>query len=145
MNREVVNYLQIPEAVIETVAARELEELERRDRLYRAGRPKPDLRGRTVILVDDGLATGSTMRAAATAVRLQPARVVVAVPVGAPQACAELRAEVDDLVCVRTPELFQGVGEWYEDFSQTTDDEVRSLLARAAHRTGPAGSRGSHP
>ena len=117
--------------MIDAVAAREQGELERRERAYRDERPAPDVRGRTVILVDDGLATGSTMRAAALALRQQgPARVVVAVPVASREACEEFRGEVDDIVCVATPEPFMGVGRWYEDFSQTTDEEVRSLLAR---------------
>src|SRR5204862_3851522 len=100
---------------------------------YRDGRAALDVRGRTVILIDDGLATGSTMRAAATALRQQqPARIVVAVPVAAAQTCDEFKDEVDDVICAITPEPFYSVGLWYEDFSQTTDDEVRDLLARAA-------------
>jgi putative phosphoribosyl transferase len=96
-------------------------------------RPAPEVQGRTVILVDDGLATGSTMRAAVAALRRQqPTRVVVAVPIAAPEACEELQAEVDDIVCAVTPEPFYAVGLWYKDFSQTTDEEVRELLARAA-------------
>src|SRR5205807_10188772 len=106
--------------VIDAVAAREQQELERRERLYRGDRPSPDVRGRTVILVDDGLATGSTMRAAAAALRQQhPARVVVAVPVAASSVCDEFRDEVDEIVCAATPEPFYAVGLWYEDFSQT--------------------------
>jgi predicted phosphoribosyltransferase len=132
LNPDVVVTLEIPARVIDAVAAREKPELERRQHEYRNGRPEPDLRGRTVLLVDDGLATGSTMRAAVTAVRRQgAARVVVAVPVASPQACSEFRLEVDDFVCLLTPEWFAAVGEWYEDFSQTTDEEVRDLLARA--------------
>jgi len=139
VNEDVVNYLHIPDTVIDEVARRELEELDRRDRTYRDVRPAPAVSGRTVILVDDGLATGSTMRAAAAAMReLEPARIVVAVPVAAPQTCRELRSEVDEVVCVHTPDMFQGVGQWYMDFSQTTDDEVRALLARAAHGSGSA-------
>src|SRR5262249_31276008 len=119
----------IPAEVIERVTAVERDELERRERVYRQGRPSHDVRGRTVILIDDGLATGSTMRAAVRALRQRaPARVVVAVPVSAPETCDELRTEVDDIVCVATPPSFAAVGSWYEDFSQTTDDEVRSLL-----------------
>ena len=107
-------------------------ELERRERAYRDGRPLVPVQGRIAILVDDGLATGSTMWAAVVAVRrLQPARVVVAVPVGARETCEALRKVADDVVCVLTPEPFQAVGLWYVDFSQTTDDEVRQLLARA--------------
>jgi putative phosphoribosyl transferase len=132
VNRDVVRYLNVPEEVIDAVAMEERQELERRERAYRGGRPAPDVVGRTVILVDDGLATGSTMRAAATALRRQsPARIVIAVPVAAPQTCDEFRAEVDDIVCAVTPEPFQAVGLWYQDFSQTTDEEVRDLLERA--------------
>jgi putative phosphoribosyl transferase len=134
-NDDVVNYLRIPGEVIDAVAAEEQRELERRERAYRGDRPPPDVRGKTVILVDDGLATGSTMRAAAAALREQgPARIVVAVPVSAPETCEEFRAEVDEIVCAATPQPFRGVGMWYEDFSQTTDEEVRELLARAATR-----------
>ena len=122
--------------MIQAVAARELRELERRERAYRGDRPALEVRGRTVILVDDGLATGSTMRAAVAALRrLGPARIVVAVPTAAPSTCDEFRHEVDECVCDITPEPFYAVGLWYEDFSQTTDDEVRDLLERAA---GPA-------
>lgn len=132
-NEEVVGYLGIPDAVIDAVAQAEQQELRRRELLYRGARPAPEVRGRTVILIDDGLATGSTMRAAVAALRLQqPARIVVAVPVAAPSTCDELRTEVDQIVCAMTPEPFHGVGQWYEDFSQTTDDEVRTLLERAA-------------
>ena len=133
VNPGVIQALEIPEQVIEDVAAAELRELERRERAYRADRPPPDVRGKTVILVDDGLATGSTMRAAATALRQQgPARIVVGVPVSTPETCDRFRREVDDIVCAITPEVLFGVGAWYRDFSQTTDDEVRDLLARAA-------------
>jgi putative phosphoribosyl transferase len=141
LNEDVVRYLGISDEVIELVAAAEQLELLRRERAYRDDRPAPDLRGRTVILVDDGLATGSTMRAAARALRrLEPARIVVAVPVAAEQTCEELRAEVDEVVCAETPEPFRGVGLWYEDFSQTTDEEVRERLALAAlEQSGAAG------
>ncbi len=112
------------------VAARELEELKRRERLYRGGRPFPDLHGGTVILVDDGLATGATMEAAIQGLRqLKPARIVVAVPVASRETCDALRPLVDDLICAVTPEPFYAVGHWYEDFSQTSDAEVRELLA----------------
>lgn len=132
LNEDVVEYLRIPQSVIDSVAEIELEELERREREYRGNRPEPDVRGKTVILVDDGLATGSTMRAAAEALRQQqPARIVVAVPVSAPQTCDEYRMGVDEIVCAVTPEPFYGVGQWYVDFSQTTDEEVRQLLAKA--------------
>lgn len=146
VNREVVDYLRITGEVIDAVAAEEQRELERRERAYRDGRPPPDVRGRTAILVDDGLATGSTMRAAAAALRRQgPAGIVVAVPVSSPEACDEFRTEVDDIVCAVTPRPFRGVGMWYEDFTQTTDEEVRELLARSAARTGrrAAGAAGS--
>jgi predicted phosphoribosyltransferase len=117
-------------AAIEEVTRAERLELERRERAYRDGRPAMPIAGRTAILVDDGLATGSTMRAAVLAVRrLRPARVVVAVPVGAWEACEALRAIADDVVCPLTPQAFSAVGFWYSDFSQTTDDEVRRLLS----------------
>jgi len=135
LNEDTVRYLSIPGEVIDAVAADEQRELERRERLYRGEHPAPDVRGKTVILVDDGLATGSTMRAAASALRQQkPARIVVGVPVSAPATCDEFRDEVDEIVCAITPEPFQAVGLWYKDFSQTTDEEVRELLARAAAR-----------
>ena len=130
LNDTIVAGLGIPDYLIDAVAAKELEELKRRERIYRGGRPPPDVRGRTVILVDDGLATGATMLAAIKALRqLQPARIVVAVPTAAPDTCEALRAEVDEVVCAITPEPFDAVGRWYEDFSQTTDEEVRELLA----------------
>jgi putative phosphoribosyl transferase len=126
---DVVTALGIPERVIASIAANEEEELERRERSYRDDRPPLEVKGRTVILVDDGLATGSTMRAAAAALRAQhPERLVVAVPVAPPETCASLRNEVDDLVCARAPEPFFAVGNWYDDFSQINDEEVRQLL-----------------
>jgi putative phosphoribosyl transferase len=135
LNEDVVGYLDIPGEVIDAVVADEEHELERRQRLYRGNRPPPDVRARTVILVDDGLATGSTMRAAAAALRKQqPARIVVAVPVSAAETCDEFRMEVDEIICAATPEPFHGVGLWYEDFSQTTDQEVRDLLEKSARR-----------
>jgi len=136
LNEEVVRGLDLPDEVIDEVTTREQQELNRRERMYRGDRPLPDVRGRTVILVDDGLATGSTMRAAVAALRrVQPAHITVAVPVGAPETCAELQDEADEVVCARVPEPFYAVGIWYGDFSQTTDEEVRELLERAAERT----------
>jgi putative phosphoribosyl transferase len=135
LNEEVIRLLRIPAAAIDTVAAQEQQELERRARHYRSGRPALDVHGCTVILVDDGLATGATMRAAAAALRQQqPARIVIAVPVASSVACQELKAEVDEIVCATTPEPFHAVGLWYEDFEQTSDTEVRDLLAHAARR-----------
>jgi predicted phosphoribosyltransferase len=139
INQDVVRGLRIPPATLDAIAAREQQELERRERLYRGDRPAPDVRGRTVILVDDGLATGATMYAAVKALKQQGAgRVVVAVPIAPPETCDQLREVVDDVVCAVTPEPFHAVGLWYEDFSQTTDDEVRDLLARSARVGHPA-------
>ena len=135
LNEEIIRLLRIPEAVIEAVAAQEQQELERRARHYRNGRPALDVQGRTVILVDDGLATGATMRAAVMALRQrQPAHIVIAVPVAARSTCDELRAKGEDLVCAATPEPFHAVGLWYEDFSQTSDAEVRDLLTWASEK-----------
>ena len=132
LNEDVVRALQIPDRVIDAVAAREQEELARRERVYRGDRPPLDVRGRTVILVDDGLATGATMQAAIRALRQQqPARIVVAVPTASLETCDELKREVDEVICATTPDPFYAVGLWYEDFSQTTDEEVRELLARS--------------
>lgn len=132
LNDEIVGALRIPESVIDYVAAKEQQELARREHLYRGNRTAPDVRGRTVILVDDGLATGATMLAAIKALQQQqPARIVVAVPTAAPETCEALRAEVDDVICATTPQPFHGVGLWYQDFSQTTDEEVRNLLSLA--------------
>jgi predicted phosphoribosyltransferase len=132
INADVVDHLRIPARVIDAVVDAELRELERRERLYRGARAEPDVSGKTVILVDDGLATGSTMRAAVEALRQQnPARIVVAVPVSAPETCDEYRMGVDEIICAQTPEPFMGVGMWYRDFSQTTDEEVREILARS--------------
>jgi predicted phosphoribosyltransferase len=133
LNDQVVRALGIPDYVIDAVAAWEERELARRERLYRGERQPPDVRGRTVILVDDGLATGATMHAAIQALReQQPARIVVAVPTASPETCERLKEEVDDVICAVTPEPFYAVGLWYENFSQTTDEEVRDLLARAS-------------
>jgi predicted phosphoribosyltransferase len=136
LNEDVVGPLSIPDQEIRAVAARQLRELARREWLYRGDRPLLDVRGRIVILVDDGLATGSTMRAAVAALRrLGPARLVVAVPTASPSACADLEHEADECICAITPEPFHAVGIWYEDVSQTTDDEVRVLLQRAVAGT----------
>jgi predicted phosphoribosyltransferase len=132
LNREIVEALRIPAAAIDQVAASEQRELERREREYRDARPFPDVEQRTVILVDDGLATGSTMRAAVIALKRKGVRrIVAAVPVAVPAACAELSEMVDEVVCDETPEDFRAVGAWYYNFSQITDAEVRDLLARA--------------
>lgn len=133
LNEEVVSQLPHAEQILEKVTARETVELERRERKYRDGRPQPDLRGRTVILVDDGLATGSTMRAAVMALRKKDVgKIVVAVPVGSPEVCREFEVEVDETICAISPERFHAVGQCYEDFSQTSDEEVRRLLAASA-------------
>jgi putative phosphoribosyl transferase len=133
LNQDVVDEYGIPDVAIDAVARHELAELERREREYRRGRALIDIRDRIVILVDDGLATGSTMRAAVQAVRAyRPARVIVAVPVGAPTTSEEFADITDQTVCARTPEPFTAVGMWYRDFSQTTDDEVRALLQEHA-------------
>ena len=132
LDPDVIEGLGIPPDVVSEVAAREERERLRREREYRDARAEPELRGWTVILVDDGLATGSTMRAAVAALReRQPAKIVVGVPVAAPSSCAELAPEVDEIVCARTPATFRAVGEWYQEFGQTTDEEVRELLQTA--------------
>jgi putative phosphoribosyl transferase len=142
LNEDVVRWYGVPDRAIEAVARAEQAELERREREYRQGRPLIDVRGKTVILVDDGLATGSTMKAAVQAARRHgPAQVVVAVPVGAPASCEEFAGITDETVCARTPEPFSAVGQWYYDFSQTTDEEVRQLLAE--HATRPRAHVGS--
>jgi putative phosphoribosyl transferase len=129
LNEEVIRALSISPQTIEEIARQEEHELHRREQAYRGDRPSIDVRGRTVILIDDGLATGSTMRAAARALRNRgPGKVVVAVPVAAASTCREFQSEVDQVVCVMTPEPFRAVGLWYEDFTQTTDEEVRQLL-----------------
>src|SRR5205823_9060412 len=133
LNEDVMRAIPHADETIEVVTARETAELERRDRAYRDGRPPPELRDRTVILVDDGLATGATMRAAVKALRERSAaKVVVAVPVGPPDTCQELAQQADETICLSTPPFFQAVGQYYEDFSQTSDDDVRELLIRAA-------------
>jgi putative phosphoribosyl transferase len=138
LNEDVVNYLQIPNRVIDEVTVLEQKELERREQLYRGNRPTPELRGRTVILVDDGLATGSTMRAAVPALRQrQPARIIVAVPVAPLSTCGEFFKVADDCVCILQPRMLDGVGRWYSDFTQTTDREVQTLLGRASSMNQP--------
>jgi predicted phosphoribosyltransferase len=133
LNEEVLQALPVSEEMIEYIAAAEQRELERREQVYRGGRPAPEVRGRTIILVDDGIATGSTMRAAVRALRQQqPERVVVATPVAPAEACQELAQEADEVVCLDSPEPFYAISQWYEDFAQTSDDEVRDLLERAS-------------
>lgn len=139
LNEALVRSLGISAAEIDAVARDEKVELERREHSYRGGRPTPDLRNHTAILVDDGVATGASMRAAVLALRQHdPLRIVVAVPVGAASTCAELRTEADEVVCAHAPEFFSAVGQFYADFTQTCDAEVRELLERAA---GPRGLR----
>jgi predicted phosphoribosyltransferase len=140
LNEGVIEGLSIPGRLIKEVAEREYRELKRREQVYRGDRPVIDVRGRTVILVDDGIATGSTMKAAAAALRrLGPARLVVAVPTASTSAGAQIAREVDEFVCVIEPDPFYAVGVWYDDFAQTTDDQVRDLLGQAAVE--PAASR----
>jgi len=144
LNQDVIRALPNADETIESITARETAELERRERSYRDGRPAPELRNRVVILVDDGLATGATMRAAVKALRQRGvAKIVVAVPVGPPDTCREFEDEADETICASTPEFFQAVGQYYEDFSQTSDEEVRELLARAAQER-PAGRTGTN-
>lgn len=132
LDEDLIRAAGVSEEDVQRVTATEQRELERRERQYRGARPFPNLTGKTVILVDDGLATGYTMRAAVAALRQEgPARVIVAVPVAARETCAAFRDIADDIVCAVTPEPFHAVGLWYEDFSQTTDDEVRDLLDRS--------------
>jgi predicted phosphoribosyltransferase len=131
LNDQIVRPLQVPQEVIDRVAARERREVERRERAYREGRPMLDVRGRHVVVVDDGLATGASMRAAIDSLRKQGARrITVAVPVGSPESCEDLLADADDVLCLTTPESFFAVGSFYEDFSPTSDEEVRDLLSR---------------
>ena len=132
IDRATVEGLDIPAYAIEEAVEREGRELERRELQYRGGRPAPNIDGRVAILVDDGLATGASMRAAVKALRnLEPARIVVAVPVGASETCRRLELEADEVVCAMAPADFRAVGLWYEDFSQTSDEEVQSAIARA--------------
>jgi putative phosphoribosyl transferase len=131
LNQSIIEAFEVTQAELDSIIAAEQQELERRQRAYRDGLSPPEIRDRTVLLIDDGLATGATMYAAVLALRQQqPARIVVGVPVAAPETCAEFRDEVDEIVCAITPEPFYGVGMWYRDFEQTSDDEVRELLAQ---------------
>lgn len=135
LNNDIIRVLNVPEEVINIVARKELQELQRREHRYRGDRPAPEVRDRKVILVDDGLATGASMRAAVIGVRAQhPARIIIAVPAAAPELCDTFEFEVDEMVCGMTPEPFYGLSRWYEDFSQTTDEEVRMFLAEANHQ-----------
>lgn len=137
LNEDVVRSLGIDQATVDAVADRERAELARRAEAYRGTAEPPEVEGKTVLVVDDGLATGASMRAAVQALRrLGPRRIVVAVPAAAPQTCEQLRPEVDELVCAITPEPFFAVGMWYQDFSETSDDEVRELLQRSRHEVG---------
>ena len=139
LDKALVRELRVSEREIRAVIAAEQRELERREREYRGDRPPPDIAGRTVILVDDGLATGASMRVAVAALKQEhPGRLVVAVPIAPPETCDALRREADDVVCAVTPEPFYAVGLWYEDFTQTTDTEVHDLLERARHELAPA-------
>ncbi|MGK7905724.1 MAG: phosphoribosyltransferase [Synechococcus sp.] len=132
LNKEVIEAWNISEAEIDKVIAREQEELDRRDLLYRGGRPFPDITGKVIILVDDGIATGATLRAAISSLRQQqPKGIVVATPVAPQSICKSLQAEVDDVVCLATPEPFFAIGQWYMDFGQTSDAEVQELLERS--------------
>lgn len=136
MNPSAASLGSFSESEIGAIAAREQRELERREGLYRGQRPRPELSGKVAVLVDDGLATGSTMMAAVRALRrLGPARIVVAVPVGSSDACAMLRREADEVVCARIPESFRAVGEWYRNFTQTTDEEVQNILLHHPERS----------
>lgn len=132
LNDDVITGLRISQQDIKKVATKELKELQRRDRAYRGDRPQPDITDRTVILIDDGIATGSTIRSAIAALKPQhPAKLIVAVPVAAQEACNKLKNEVDEVVCLMTPEPFCAISLWYKDFSQTTDEEVRKLLTQS--------------
>jgi predicted phosphoribosyltransferase len=139
LNNDVVAWYRIPDVIIDEAAREEQAELERRERLYREGQPPVELAGRVVLLIDDGLATGSTMKAAVQAVRARaPSRIVVAVPVGAPDTCQEFQTIADEVVCARIPQRFNAVGQWYRDFSQTSDQEVRQLLHERPETVGRA-------
>lgn len=136
LNEDIIRMLHVPEEVIDQAAHRELQELQRQEANYRGSRPAPQVRDRTVILIDDGLATGASMRAAVTALRTQqPERIIVAVPTAAAETCESFQDEVDEIICAITPEPFLGVSRWYDDFSQTTDGEVRTLLGAVHEQT----------
>jgi putative phosphoribosyl transferase len=135
LNEDIIRVLGVPEEVINIVTRNELQELGRREHNYRGDRPAPELHNRKVILIDDGLATGASMRAAVVGLRAQhPARIVIAVPAASPELCNAFQFEVDEMVCAMTPEPFYGLSRWYEDFSQTTDSEVRMFLEEASHQ-----------
>lgn len=132
LNRAVIRYLNVPDNILEAITAKEQLELNRREKAYRDNLPPPRIKGKTVILIDDGLATGATMRAAAQALKgFEPGKAIIAVPVAAAETCQDLRHEADEVICAVTPTPFRGVGLWYEDFSQVPDDEVRSYLQKA--------------
>lgn len=142
LNQEIINLLNIDQASLNATIVKEQAELERRNRLYRQGMPPPDIQGKTIILVDDGLATGATMRASIVSLRhAGAARIIVAVPVAAASASEKIRKEADEVVCLYMPEPFYGVGQWYDDFSQTTDEEVLALLDRANTEPGKTVAR----
>jgi predicted phosphoribosyltransferase len=135
LNDDILRMLSVSDEIVNFVVRREVQELQRREKLYRGDRPSPEVRDRTILLIDDGLATGASMRAAVSGLRARhPVRIVVAVPVAAAEAFDATRSEVDEIVCVATPEPFYGVSRWYEDFPQITDDEVRILLEEANHQ-----------
>jgi putative phosphoribosyl transferase len=139
LNRDIISVLNIDRTTIEAVIVKEQAELERRNLLYRQGRPSPNIEGKTIIIIDDGLATGATMRAAIASLRhAGAARIIAAVPVGAAATCGKIEQEADELVCLYTPEPFYGVGQWYSDFSQTPDESVLALLESAAKSQGSA-------
>ncbi|SCX53173.1 phosphoribosyltransferase [Nitrosospira sp. Nsp1] len=142
LNRDIINVLNIDKTTIEAVIVKEQAELERRNRLYRQGRPSPDIEGKTIIIIDDGLATGATMRAAIASLRQAgAARIIAAVPVGAASTCGKVEQDADELVCLYTPEPFYGVGQWYDDFSQTSDESVLALLESAVKSQGGAATK----
>lgn len=137
LNQDIIDLLNIDQTVIDGIIARERAELERRNGLYRQGKPPPDLEGKTIIIVDDGLATGATMRVAIASLRHSgAARIIVAVPVGAVSTCGKIEKEADELICLHMPEPFYGVGQWYGNFSQTSDNEVLALLNHAVKNPG---------